>query len=236
LVTGRDTVSAGRWRHILIVDHMADRSNSRRMSERRSAIYYNQRWRLYALRTFALAMIVMVLIAEPVWQDAAIQTGIKLLGAALVVSAALGRLWSTLYIGGKKNITLITKGPYSVTRNPLYFFSTAGSVGAGLVFGSFVLGGLAGCMTGAILYVTSRGEARLLHSHFGTRYQDYATRVPLFWPDPRLYEDERDPTFSPHALKRGLGDAVLFLLVIPLAEVLEYLRGLDLLPRVLALY
>src|SRR5574337_582273 len=31
------------------------------------------------------------------------------------------RIWSTLYVGGRKDKELQTQGPYSITRNPLYF-------------------------------------------------------------------------------------------------------------------
>jgi protein-S-isoprenylcysteine O-methyltransferase Ste14 len=30
------------------------------------------------------------------------------------------RLWSTLYIGGRKRVVLVSDGPYSLCRNPLY--------------------------------------------------------------------------------------------------------------------
>jgi protein-S-isoprenylcysteine O-methyltransferase Ste14 len=178
----------------------------------------------------------LILIADPVWRDhPTIQKSIQFAGATLVIGAVLGRLWATLYIGGRKNSVLTTKGPYSVTRNPLYLFSTVGSVGAGFAFGSIVLAGLAGLTVGTILYATSRGEAALLHSRFGTQYESYAKRVPLFWPQPCLYQEASDTTFEPHALKRALGDAVLFLLVIPSAQLVDVLRASGLLPRLIVL-
>ncbi|WP_157699717.1 methyltransferase family protein [Pseudorhodoplanes sinuspersici] len=184
-----------------------------------------------------MATFILILIADPVWQDhPIIQKSIQFIGATLIVGAVLGRLWSTLYIGGRKNITLMTKGPYSITRNPLYFFSTIGSVGAGLVFGSVALGALAGVAVGVILYATSRGEAALLSSHFGSSYRHYAARVPLFWPQPGIYEEASDTTFDPRALKWALGDTILFLLVIPFAGAVDLLRHSGLLPRLIMLF
>jgi protein-S-isoprenylcysteine O-methyltransferase Ste14 len=217
---------------------MSRKSNASRWSSGgQAAAYFDQRWRLHTLRLFGVAMFVLILIADPAWQDHAItQKSIQFAGATLVIAAVLGRLWSTLYIGGRKNITLMTKGPYSITRNPLYFFSTVGSVGAGLVFGSLTLAVLIGGAVGAILYATSRGEAALLQSHFGSSYRHYAARVPLFWPQPGIYEEANDTTFDPRALKRALGDAILFLLVIPFAGAIELLRHSGLLPRMIMLF
>ncbi|MGB4295037.1 MAG: hypothetical protein WBJ16_05340 [Smithellaceae bacterium] len=44
-----------------------------------------------------------------------------LMGAVLVGVASMGRLWCSLYIAGYKAEILVTEGPYSITRNPLYF-------------------------------------------------------------------------------------------------------------------
>lgn len=209
----------------------------RRSSGGHESVYYDQRWRLYALRSFGLAMFALILFADPGWQDhPIIRESIEFVGAALIIGAVLGRLWSTLYIGGRKNIALMTKGPYSITRNPLYFFSTVGSVGVGLIFGSLMLGGLTGVAVGIILYATSRGEAALLHTQFGNSYEHYARQVPLFWPQLRLYEEASDTTFDPKALKRAFGDTILLLLVIPFAEIIELLRHYSLLPRLIALF
>lgn len=52
-----------------------------------------------------------------------------LLGLLLVGVATVGRLWCSLYISGHENSELITTGPYSLSRNPLYFFSLPGFAG-----------------------------------------------------------------------------------------------------------
>ena len=41
----------------------------------------------------------------------------------MILICILGRTWATLYIGGQKQRELVTKGPYSVVRNPLYLFT-----------------------------------------------------------------------------------------------------------------
>ena len=41
-------------------------------------------------------------------------------GWLLFTSGAVFRWWSTLHIGGRKSYELVSDGPYSITRNPIY--------------------------------------------------------------------------------------------------------------------
>ena len=59
----------------------------------------------------------------------ALHETLELFGYILVCLCAFGRVYSSAFIGGKKNTALITWGPYSLCRNPLYFFSFLGIVG-----------------------------------------------------------------------------------------------------------
>lgn len=76
---------------------------------------------------FAAIGIVWVLCSEtmlPFWADIAF----KVLGILGIAFGVGGRLYATLFIGGMKNEgvdgkKIIDYGPYSATRNPLYFFS-----------------------------------------------------------------------------------------------------------------
>ena len=45
------------------------------------------------------------------------------LGVLMVVFGWFGRIWASLYIEGNKTKNLVTSGPFSMVRNPLYFFS-----------------------------------------------------------------------------------------------------------------
>ena len=83
-------------------------------------------------------------------------------GLALVVLCITGRLWCILYVGNKKNLELVTRGPYSMTRNPLYFFSTLGAAGIGLMFGSLTVAATLLLLSFWTFSITAEKEASFL--------------------------------------------------------------------------
>ena len=97
-----------------------------------------QRTRIHTIQAGALAAVPIFFLAQPTWQGTAHEF-IEIAGIVLVFACIFGRMWSILYVGSKKNKELVTSGPYSMTRNPLYFFSCIGAVGVGLMYGSVVV-------------------------------------------------------------------------------------------------
>ena len=103
-------------------------------------------------------------------------------GAVLVAVGVLGRIWATLYIAGRKNQQLVTHGPYSICRNPLYLFSTLIVCGVLCLFGNALL-----ALPIAVIYCLTYGvtirqeEARLQHL-FAEDYTAYKRNVPRLVP------------------------------------------------------
>lgn len=155
---------------------------------------------------------------------------IEWVGIVAIVVCILGRTWASLYIGGRKIEQFITNGPYSVTRNPLYFFSILGSAGSGAQLGSVVAGAIFGVLAWVVFYVVVRQEERLLSDRYGADYAAYLATVPRFLPDPRLWHDEPTLTVLPPKILRTFGDAMFLLLTVPLAEGFEQLQNLGVLP------
>lgn len=191
--------------------------------------------RIHFVQFGGLVLASLILLTQPVWRGEAHEL-IEAAGFALVLFCVAGRMWSILYVGSKKNRELVTSGPYSMTRNPLYFFSTAGAVGIGLIYGSFAVAVIAGLVAYGILIVTAAKEAAYLKSKFGPRYDAYADRTPIFWPDISLYRDSTQVLFSPIALKRTFLDSLYFLAAFPLIELLEYAHDMGYLPILLTIF
>ena len=196
----------------------------------------NQTARRHLLQGMGLVLAAALILGEPGWTAPAIHEAIEMTGATLVLACVFGRLWSILYIGGRKNAELVTEGPFSMTRNPLYVFSCLGAFGIGLMFGSVLAAiGLA-VLAWLVLAVTAQREAAYLAERFGRAYAAYAARTPFFWPDPRLFRAGDATSFSPRILGRTFVDTLWFLAAFPALEMLETLHEGGLLPTVLILY
>lgn len=157
-------------------------------------------------------------------------------GLALILIGIGGRLWSILYIGGRKSMELVSTGPYSMMRNPLYFFSTIAAAGVGAQTGSVVVTIVSALLCAAVFHVVALREERYLKSVLGTPYEDYLRRVPRFLPNPFLYRDEAEVTFTTRVFNLTLRDGLMFLLAIPFFELIEEGQEKGLVPILFWLY
>lgn len=140
----------------------------------------------------------------------------------LLAVAAFGRLWCAAFIAGRKNSVLVVEGPYALMRNPLYFFSLLGFIGAGLAFKSITLAtGFAALFFITHWRVIAREEVRLAEL-FGESFRAYTRKVPRFVPNP--WNPQHVPLtvdLSPAILSRAILESFLLLSVFPVAKGVE---------------
>lgn len=180
---------------------------------------------------FALAILVFT---APRWGHA-VHRYMEAVGIYLIAVCILGRTLCSMYITGHKSNRIIDVGPYSICRNPLYVFSFIGSIGVGLMSGSVVISILFGFVVWFIQrIVISKEEAFLLKNH-GAAYDEYLRRVPRFWPDFSLWNSGDNIVVRTKGVLRTFADASLFLLAIPVMEVLEFFKESGSLPVLMTL-
>jgi len=143
-----------------------------------------EKLRIRISQIFAGLLIVLICVSSSRWEDQAsfVTTALFLLGAVLVGIASLGRLWCSVYIAGYKTDHLVTQGPYSMCRNPLYFFSLLGALGVGFSSESFLIPLL--ILIGFVTYypfVIKSEEAKLAKLH-KDEFEVYLKKVPKFFP------------------------------------------------------
>jgi protein-S-isoprenylcysteine O-methyltransferase Ste14 len=95
--------------------------------------------RLQATFAIYLALVAATAVWGPreVGASAYYATGIA--GFLCVALACLGRIWSSVFIAGHKDESLVTTGPYGRLRHPLYACSMLGALGLGLTSRSVLL-------------------------------------------------------------------------------------------------
>jgi protein-S-isoprenylcysteine O-methyltransferase Ste14 len=104
------------------------------------------------------------------------------LGFALVAVAVLGRLWTTLFIAGRKGVELVVDGPYATSRHPLYSWSIVAALGLGLSTRSVVLTFALPVAIGIGAAVAARREDAALLSTHDAAWRGYRDSVPAFRP------------------------------------------------------
>jgi len=143
-----------------------------------------EKLRIHISQIFAVLLVVLICVSRSLWEDKAplVTTVLFLLGAVLVGIASLGRLWCSVYIAGYKTDHLVTQGPYSMCRNPLYFFSLLGALGVGFASETFLIPVL--ILIGFVAYyplVIKSEEAELARLH-KDEFEMYFKKVPRFSP------------------------------------------------------
>jgi protein-S-isoprenylcysteine O-methyltransferase Ste14 len=191
-----------------------------------------QRRRKRLLIVAILFLIVLLATTDSTWRHSApyLYESVEHAGLYLILFCILGRTWCTLYIGGQKKRALVTSGPYSVVRNPLYLFTMIGAAGIGAQSGSFLLVLFFAIGSLAIFYSVVRQEEAFLADAFPHEYALYARDVPRFWPRLAGWRDQQELVIKPHLVRRTFLDASLFLLAVPIADLLDWLQDVQRLP------
>jgi protein-S-isoprenylcysteine O-methyltransferase Ste14 len=180
--------------------------------------------RLLVSRLFALAFFFVLLATEGSHEGSIVSTFIFLSGLILVGVATVGRLWCSLYISGHKNEALITTGPYSVSRNPLYLFSLLGFVGIGLASETLTLAVVLALAMLLGYPAVIRQEEAVLRARFGAAFEAYCARVPRFLPRLSGYAEPESYVVNPRLFRRTMLDVVWFVWFVGLVEVVEALH------------
>lgn len=181
------------------------------------------RHRLLIVKLLILVCMPVVLVTHHGWQDDGwLDEVFDLSGYALIGLGVLGRVWASFYICGRKNCEIVTTGPYSICRNPLYLSTLLIALGMLSIMENLLVVIPVLLILVPAYSVTIRNEERYLSNKFGEPYEAYARRVPRLLPAFWKYRGGIDSTVSMHGLfLRGVLDAGWCLLFIPMAEAIE---------------
>ncbi len=130
----------------------------------------------------------------------------QLAGLALIACAALGRIWTSAFIAGFKDTSLVQEGPYSALRHPLYALSLLAMLGTGLATRSIAITLILMAFVAIYLHSARREDAFLARAH-GKAHAGYGHRLRAFWPDFREYRVPESIEVRPRVFWKAFLDA-----------------------------
>ena len=172
-----------------------------------------EKYRLPLSKLFVGLILVLMIFTASRWQFSPTTEWIlDSIALLLLLTACLGRVWCIMYIGGQKNTSVVTAGPYSMVRNPLYVFSFIGALGLVLMTHSIVIAALLLIFyIGIYPFVVAKEEANL-QGLFGTDYENYCAVTPRFVPSFKLYSTESKVPADIRRMEMSLFDSGCFVL------------------------
>ncbi len=187
-------------------------------------------YRTVASRFFGFIVLVYVLISQPPDLLPAVMTRAgAVIGVILLTFGSIGRIWCLMFISGRKNSVLITDGPYSVVRNPLYLFNFIGGVGFGLAVENPLLAGAIAVFLSVSYTLAVASEEAKLRELFGDTYSVYCAETPRWLPRWTNYHESEVVTVCTVKIRNGLFEAMWLLWAFLLWEAVVEFRHIGLL-------
>ncbi len=196
------------------------------------------RLRLRITRVISVLVVVTFALGTDHWTTAhpVVEKSLFLVGISLAAFGAVGRLWAITFISGHRSSTLITAGPYSLCRNPLYFFSLLLGIGLAFCTETFTVPAIVGSAMLLMTYLQIRQEENYLSLSFGPEYQTYLQTIPRLLPSFRCFSEPETASISPRLLKNGIFGVAYLLMLIGVFEFLEGLHLGGVLPTLYRIY
>lgn len=191
--------------------------------------------RILVSRFFSILFFAAILATESRQEGRILAPALFFIGLLLVGIGTVGRLWCSVYISGYKNAELVTAGPYSLSRNPLYFFSFLGFVGLGFVTETVTVPLVLALSFGVAYPLIISREEQYLSAKFGDAFTAYAARTPRFFPRLTGLREPESWSVNPRLFRRTMGDVLWFVWLVGVIEVVEALHELNIVVPLIAL-
>jgi protein-S-isoprenylcysteine O-methyltransferase Ste14 len=196
-----------------------------------------ERRRLPLTIVFGVLISCLLLCARSQWEGHRIvEEFFFLFGICLAAVGTLGRTWSNLFISGYKTKSLIQTGPYSMCRNPLYFFSAIGMVGIGLCSGTLFVPAIMVFFFAIYYPMIIRSEESRLASWHDHSFGEYCSKTPAFWPRTAIYQEPETYLMYPPVMRKNMADAFWFIALAALVHLVSVLHAANVLPTLIEIW
>jgi len=186
--------------------------------------------RLRITQGWYLIVVLLVAVSDRPWTHHWSGDLASVAGLLLMAGAALGRVWTSAFIAGSKVEWLVTIGPYSLCRHPLYALSILGGLGVGLASRSVFILGLT-LMLLVILHLRAiRYEERTLAARHQAAFRRYCDAVPRLIPRELRMRTPSDVQLNVAVYWKAFLDAGSYIALYAALAVLDGLHAASVLP------
>lgn len=196
-----------------------------------------KKFRIRITRLVAVVLMIAFIFGKQKYQLSNLSTVlINVVGLLLCIAATLGRTWCSFYISGFKNKKVISEGPYSTSRNPLYLYSLLGAIGLGLITQTISV--LAFVLLSFVVYYpfVIIGEEENLEKVLGEEYLSYKRSVPRFIPKFSLFKQPKEYVVKPRIFFKDLKDNAMFLIIFNSIILINALKASGIIPTFFTIY
>ena len=196
------------------------------------------RVRLQLTRVLAVIVLIVFASGTTIWSivNPVVEELLFFAGIALAGFGAAGRAWATSFISGNKSANLVTTGPYSLCRNPLYLFSWMIGVGVGFCTETFTAPVVVGIVLLLLYHFQIKREELHLSQKFGPAYESYLATIPRFIPSFRSFSEPDFIRVSPRVMKKAFFGIAFLLLLIGVVELFEVSHQSGMVPALFSVY
>jgi len=182
-----------------------------------------RRKRVVVPKLLFLPVFCIALVSHHVWrEEGLLNLSLEVSAMTLVAIGAIGRIWVSAFVSGKKNQQLVVDGPYAIVRNPLYMFSLVAFIGAGLAFETFTFALLFAVLFFATHLPTIFAEENFLREKFGEQFDAYVRAVPRLIPRSWKPTCPAQASFTSSVYSRAVLDSSLIIGMFMVAHVVEW--------------
>ena len=182
--------------------------------------------RMYLSRVLGALGVVAYVFMAPVWPDRYVwlAEAFAFAGLLLVSLGVVGRVWALSYLVGKKSKTLVTEGPFSLCRNPLYLFSFLGLLGICLRTQTLAIPAVVMPLFVLVHLRSVRNEESKLRAMFPGEFDAYAKLIPRFVPSLAHFKESDMLTVNAVLFRKGITELTMFFVMMAFLELVTVLH------------
>ncbi len=191
----------------------------------------SKEYRIAISRVFGALILFLILFSSYSWEpNLLVNLAVDFVAFLLILICTFGRLWALSYISGHKTKDLISDGPYSLVRNPLYLFSLIGAVGVGLITKNVLIFGLIVLMFGIYYPFVIRAEEEHLREVHKEDFEEYRRSTPMFVPKFSGFREQENYTVNARLFRRAFFSVIWFPLIFMILLVIDRLHESGIVP------